>query len=292
MLKDYLLPSTVDAALFMLKEKAGKAKLIAGGTDLVLQEQAADDRAEVLVDITKIAELTNMAVKDGHLHLGAALTHAEVASSEVIQKYAAALSTACSKVGGHQIRNMGTIGGNIITALPAADAAVALSALDAKCVVRSCCGSTESKDLHDMYAGIGKSTVDYHSQILTEIIVPLCGAHAGTSFQRMEQRKALSLPMLCVAAKVCLKGKIIDYAAISVAPVGVGPKRMPKAEEYLVGKEVGTRQFEEAARLCSEYAQFRSSAVRGSREFREAVLPVFIAQALDEASARAMDNQE
>ena len=98
--------------------------------------------------------------------------------------------------------------------------------------------------------------------------------------------------MLCVAAKICLKGKTVEYAAIAVAPVGVGPKRMPKAEEFLTGKEISTELFEEAARLSSEYAQFRSSAVRGSREFREAVLPIFIVQALEEASARAMDNSQ
>lgn len=292
MLKDYLMPSTIESALFMLKDKAGKAKLIAGGTDLTLQEPNATDKAEVLIDLSMIPDLKKIEIKDSYLSIGAAVTHTEAANSELVKKHAMALSTACSKVGGKQIRNMGTVGGNIITALPAADAAVAFSALDAKCLVRSCCGKSELVDLAKMYAGIGKSTLDNKNQILAEILIPLCASNCGTSFQRMEQRKALSLPMLCVAAKVEIKDDIINYAALAVAPVGVGPTRMPEVEDFLKGKKIGKETFEEAAELSSQYATFRSSAVRGSKEFRETVLPVFIVQALEEASSRAMENKE
>lgn len=287
MSQDYVLPRTVESALALLKEYGGKAKIIAGGTDLMLQDSSKNEETSVLVDISRIPDLDGIAEADGWIIVGANVTHNDAAFSPLIRQKARALATASSKVGGKQIRNIATIGGNIISAQPAADAAVALTALGAKCVVYTCDGKRHELNMPEMYAGVGVSFLNRNAGLLAQIRIPASGPEEGSSYQRMEQRKALSLPMLCVGAKVALDGKKINCAQISMAPVGPGPQRATEAEAFLAGKNADLDVFEEAAALANKQATFRTSAVRGSKEFRHAVLPVFVVRALQEAAARA-----
>lgn len=287
MLKDYIFATTIDSALAILRENKGKAKIMAGGTDLVLQESRKKEKSEFFVDLSHIHALHGITEKDGWLEIGANVTHTQAAFSPLVREKAPLLAEACSKVGGRPIRNVGTLAGNVITAQPAADAAVALCALDARCVMHGCDGRKWEAGMPEMYAGVGKSSVDCGAEILSHIRVPVCGPGCGTSYMRMEQRKALSLPMLCVAAYVALAGGIIKDVRIVMAPVGPGPQRASESEAFLKGKAPSKEAFKEAAALANQNASFRSSAVRGSKEFRHAVLPVFIVRGLEEAASRA-----
>lgn len=289
MLEDYLLPTTVEAALGMLQQHGGQAKLIAGGTDLVLMEEKAANKAMVLVDISRIAALRTITHEGDMLRIGAGVTHTEIATSPLVQEYAPALATACGVVGGKQIRNIATLGGNIVTAQPAADGAVAAAALGATCVVRHISGSTQEVPLVSLYAGVGKSLVNPAAQLLTHIHIPLQGKHSGSSYQRMQQRKALSLPMLCVAAHVVVTQGTIASASIVYAPVAPGPRHASEAEAFLCGKKAEDATFAAAADLAAQHATFRSSPVRGSQEFRAQVFPVCIRRALREACNCALD---
>jgi carbon-monoxide dehydrogenase medium subunit len=284
MLQDYVFPKTIDSALALLKEHGGKAKIIAGGTDLVLQKSYKKEKNAVLVDLSLLPDLRGIWEEDGWIVLGANVTHNEAALSPLIQRKAQALAVACSKVGGKQIRNIATVAGNITSAQPAADAAVALAALGARCVVYTCEGARRELSMAEMYTdAVGVSAVDSRAEILAQIRIPALGANEGSSYQRMEQRKALALPMLCVGARVAMHGKKIKSIQIAMAPVGPGPQRALEAEAFLAGKTPAAKVFTEAAALANKQAVFRTSAVRGSKEFRHEVLPVFIVRALDEA---------
>ncbi|SHN70723.1 FAD binding domain-containing protein [Desulfovibrio litoralis] len=108
MLQEYLLPTTVDSALIMLKDHGGRARLIAGGTDLILQEEKAEKKAQILVDISRIQDLQKIEKKGDALFIGACVTHTEIATSPLVKKHAPALAFSCSCVGGKQIRNIAT----------------------------------------------------------------------------------------------------------------------------------------------------------------------------------------
>jgi carbon-monoxide dehydrogenase medium subunit len=282
--QDYVFPKTVEAALALLGEFKDKAKIIAGGTDLMLQETGNYD---LLVDISHIHDLDGILEEDGWIVLGANVTHNEAAFSPLVRQKAPALAAASGQVGGKQIRNLATVAGNIVSAQPAADAAVALTALGAKCVIYAPDGPRRELSLPEMYAGVGRSVLDLSPGLLTQIRIPALGPGEGSSYQRLEQRRALSLPMLCVGARVALDGPKIKTARLALAPVGPGPQRATEAEAFLTGQAAEPGVFDEAAALAAQKAAFRSSAVRGSKEFRRTVLPVFIARALQEATARA-----
>lgn len=288
MLQDYIFATTIEAALTILRENKGKAKIMAGGTDLVLREQRVKEKSSYFVDLSHIPTLHGIKEKDGWLEIGANVTHTQAATSPLVKEKALVLALACSKVGGRPIRNVGTLAGNVITAQPAADAAVALTALDARCVMHNCEGRQWEATMQEMYSSnVGTSSVDCGAEILSHFRVPVCGAGCGTSYMRMEQRKALSLPMLCVATFVRLEGGVIAEARLVMAPVGPGPQRATEAENFLKGKKPGKDVFKEAAELANKNANFRSSSVRGSKEFRHSVLPVFIVRGLEEAVSRA-----
>ncbi len=128
---DYQRPKSVSEALTLLEQAEGKGRVIAGGTDLVLQLRQGRYQADLLVDITGIADLRQIEEQEGWVHIGAAVTHAEVAQHRLIRKEANALAQGCAQVGSPQIRQMATLVGNIISAQPAADGAIPLLALEA-----------------------------------------------------------------------------------------------------------------------------------------------------------------
>jgi CO/xanthine dehydrogenase FAD-binding subunit len=286
MLQEYYIPKSVTDTLVLLKDNNGGARIIAGGTDLVLDHQEEKVTADAFIDISSIDELKKIEYTDGVIWIGAAVTHDQVARSQLIQEHALALALAARSVGSLQIRNIATVVGNVVNAQPAADAAVALLALGAEAEINSL-SEVEYVAVEDMYAGLGKSIVDSTSQLVTRIRFDVPQSNQGTAFVRLCQRKALALPMLNVAAMVSLKGNQFEWVRLVMAPVGPKPIRAAEAEEMLKGAPVTDEVIEKAAQLALEDANPRSSLVRGSREYRMGVLPVLIKRALAAAVAKA-----
>ena len=282
MVQNYVFPATVSEAVTFLSTNRGKARIIAGGTDLMLELQDGKNTCDVLVDLTRIAELKNITEENGYIRIGASVTHAQAAKSDLILKHAPALAQACRKVGSLQIRNMGTIVGNIVTGNPAADAAVALAALETTAEVTTLEGM-QTMPLEDMYAGVCLSCIDSCCQVVTHVTFPVKKKNQGSAYLRMEQRKALALPMLNVSAMVSLNGDTFEWVRLIVAPVGAGPQHALDAEEFLKGAAVSEATIVEAGKLARNQAMFRSSAIRGSKEYRMGVLPVFVERVLHAA---------
>ncbi|TEB17211.1 Nicotinate dehydrogenase FAD-subunit [Pelotomaculum sp. FP] len=289
MLQDYLIPKTTEEALSYLQGGKGQARVIAGGTDLLLDLADGKKEAGVLVDITRIAGLNKITVENGMIRIGAAVTHNQAAKSELIREKASVLAQAARSVGSLQIRNSGTVVGNVLNAQPAADTAVALTALGAVAEILSP-AAKENLPVEDLYAGLGKSAVDSASQLVTMVRFPALLKNQGSAFERLEQRKALALPMLNVAVVVSLSGEQFEWARIVMAPVGTKPVRATGSEAILTGARVTSEIIEKAAGAAIAQANPRDSALRGSREYRLEVLPVLVRRALESAVAQAKAN--
>ena len=169
---------------------------------------------------------------------------------------------------------------------PAADSAVALAALGASVEVMYEDGA-ELLSMDRLYAGFGKSTVDSTKSLVTRILIPAAEPGEGSGYARLEQRKALALPMVCVAAFLGIMDGMVERCRIAMAPVGVGPVRAIEAERFLIGKAAEKEVFSEAGRLALKNANPRDSLVRGSKRYREEVLPVMVERALSEALSDA-----
>ena len=279
----YLFPSSVDEALAMLADHHGQAQIIAGGTDLVLQARRGKCPATAMVDVTRIPGLDRIEERDGYVVLGAQVTHARAARSPLIRQRAGVLAAACSAVGGPQIRNVGTLVGNVVNALPAADSAVALFSLDAELEVADATGS-QWQPIADLYEGVGLCTVDPCAQMVTAIRFRPPPEHAGSAFERLAKRRALSLPILNAAVVVELDGDRFRRARIAVGPVAPTPFRATAAEESLAGQLAVPETIAQAARLAARDAQPRDSLLRGGQEYRTDMVAVLVRRALTRAA--------
>lgn len=276
---EYLFPASVEEALEMLEASGGEARIIAGGTDLVLQSQRGQCPAKVMVDITRIPGLDHIEERDGLIYIGAQATHGQVAASPLIRFRAGVLAEACGSVGGPQIRNVGTLVGNVVNALPAADGAIALFALDAEVEVveRRGCRWTP---IASLYAGVGLCTVDPCAAMITQLRFPALGKGEAGAFERLAKRRALVLPILNTAAIVGLRRNKVQKARIAIGPVAPTPFVAAEAAESLVGQPPDEGRITWAAKLAAQTAQPRDSLLRGSAEYRKAMVEVLVRRAL------------
>ena len=287
MWQEYQRPETMEEALSILNHGAGTARVIAGGTDLMLDIQGGRHAVNTLVDLGNIEGLDCITEQGGEIRIGANVTCTQIAVSSLIREKAPALQQGARKLGSKQIRNIATAAGNIIRAQPAADTAVPLTALGARLEVASAAG-TRTIPILDAYGdGFAKSTIDSTSEILTFIIVPAQKPGEGSSYVRLDKRKVLSLPILNIACKVALSGDVIETASIAMGPVGPGPQRAVDAENRLAGAAVSDENIQAAAQLVVNQCDPRDSLVRGSRTYRLAVIGTLARRAITQAVEQA-----
>ena len=283
----YINASSLQQALDALVQADGKAVVMAGGTDLMVDYKAGKLDPEVWVDVTRVPELNGIAVENGRLVIGAATTLTSIARSPLVREYFPSLCQGCGTVGSLQIRNSATLVGNVVSAQPAGDGAMSLAPLDPVFTVLSPDGEREMC-MAEMYAGFGRSAIDHSRELVTRISIPLPQAGEAASFIRLELRKSLSLPMLNCAAMLRLEEGKVAWSRITMAPVGVGPVRAAAAEAYLAGKELTDEVMAQAGQLALENANPRSNPLRGSREYRLETLPVLVRRALEACRVQLM----
>ena len=269
MINEYVLPKTVEEALDALTQE--NARIIAGGTDLLLDLQDGKKSPVVLVDVTGIDKIKDLKEVEGMITIGAAVTHQQITESGLIQEKAAVLAEASGTVGSLQIRNTATLAGNVVNAQPAADGAVALIALGAEAVVKDKHGS-RTEWVENLYAGLNSSKVDSTSQILTEIKFPPLAINQGSAYIRWAKREALALPMLCVGVVISMDGDRVEWARIAMAPVATQPLRALDAEDVLKGQVPTKEVILQAAEAAVKAANPRDSKIRGSKVCRTSVL--------------------
>lgn len=290
--ENYLIPKTTQEAIGYLRQYSGEAKIIAGGTDLMLWLKEGKVQAKALIDVTEIDDLRHITFTGDKLIIGAAVTHAEIAANKDIQENFSSLSDGCRYVGSPQIRNIGTVGGNIVSAQPAADSVIPLIALGARCEILTQDGIKEVL-LEELHEGVGKSKIDSTKEILLRIIVTKPGRKYGTALTRFAAREALALPMANAAVKLEVENGKIKDARIAIAPVAKTPFRPKSAEEYLVGKDINESDIAKAAaKLASQEANPRDSLLRGSSKYRKALVEDLVNKALDIAVTNILQDVE
>jgi carbon-monoxide dehydrogenase medium subunit len=293
-IQQYLQPSTAQDALDMLAEYKGRALIIAGGTDVIPMLRQGELQADALVDITRLPGMKNIEAEGDLICLGGLVTHGQVNSSSLIREKAGLLAEAAGAVGSPQIRNVATVAGNLVSGQPAADVTLPLLTLNARVTILSRAGEREVP-LTQFFLGQGRPALDCRQEILTQIRFPALQKNQGGCFLRLSMRKALSLPMLVLATVVTAdpEKKTIKDAAIALGPVAPVPFRASKTEAKLRNAPVSKETLETAAQMAFDESNPRLSLLRGSTEYRKAMVKVFIrrglSRALENAGAAVME---
>jgi carbon-monoxide dehydrogenase medium subunit len=266
--QQYLRPNSVDEALHALAAAPGPASPIAGGTDLML-DLAQGRRAPLhtLVDVTSIPEMTVIEARGGGLYIGAAAPLSRVAASTLAGQHARALVEACDRIGGPQVRNVATLGGNVAHALPAADGAIALLVLDAQAEIASPEGRRRAP-LSALYVGPGMSTLQAGRELLVGFHIPLRAAHQASAFARIMRAQGIALPILNLAIWLERAADRIANIRVAVGPGGPIPFRAAATEKALTGKPPTAEAVSSALEALLQEAKFRTSPQRASAEYR------------------------
>ena len=292
----YHTPSTVSEALSLLHQHQAKARIIAGGTDLILDMEAEQAAApEVLVDVTKIGGIDRITQEDGWIVLGAGTTHTQIESSPLLRAQARGLTESCGVIGGPQVRNVATLGGNVAHALPAADGTIGLLALEAEVEVaaHSALGALHTwRPLLSIFAGPGRNRLA-PDQMLHAFRFRPTGARAGNAFDRIMRPQGVALPVLGIAARVRLDATLrrVEDAVIAIGPAGPTPFRATRAEEALTtARTFDDDAVEHAIATAQTQAGLRTSKYRASQEYRREMIGVLLRRVLHTAVARARMN--
>ncbi len=280
MWETYYTPATLDEAARLLAEHGTEARIIAGGTDIILElERGLRPGLKALVDITRIPGLDAIELgEDGLIHIGPLVSHNHVAGSELLRKHALPLAQASWWEASPQIRNRGTVAGNLITASPANDAISPLIALDAQVTLLSTAGE-RTLPLREFYQGVRRTAMQ-PGEILSDISFrPLDPATQQGMFIKLGLRKAQAISVVNVAVVVTLDGETVQSAVIAQGSVAPTIITSPEAEAYLAGKALTPEVVDEAARLAAGAAK-PIDDVRGSAEYRREMIRVLTRRAL------------
>lgn len=283
---EYVTPSTIDEALAVLAAHPNQARILAGGTDLLVDLRDGKMQAQVLVDITRIPALNQIQVGGRSVEVGAAVTFATVKNYEYFQNHVPMLAEAAGSVGAPGIQNSATWVGNLLQAMPAADGAIVALALEAEVRVIEPAGA-DWRPVTTIFAGPGRSAIDSSWQLITHLRFPIPPAGWGTAWQRIGRRSALTLPIINCAVKLELDRDRIQHAAVALGPVASTPFRARAAESFLEGKPPTEEMFEQAGQIAQGESMPRSNPLRASREYRLAIIPVVVRRALRIAAGRA-----
>ena len=292
--KDYYTPTTVAEALQIRSRYGHDAEFVAGGTDLILDlQQGNHGPLQALVDVTSIEHLNEIRAENGCVVLGAAVTHSDVESSPLVRRHGAALAESCSVVGGPQVRNVGTLGGNVAHALPAADGTIGLLALEAEVQVCTLAETGEVlavwQPLLSIFAGPGQSKLQ-PNQLLAAFRFPLLRPRTASAFDRIMRPQGVALPILGVAASLSLDagGRRVTRASIAIGSAGPIPFRAAEAEAALMeAPAFDGAAVDAAVGAALAQAELRTSKHRASKDYRREVLDVLLRRVLQRAYVRA-----
>lgn len=287
--KEYYRATSINDALQALASAPGPARVIAGGTDLLLDlQQERLEPVDRLVDINSIPELQQITRQEDTLCIGASVPLSQVVAHPLVLEHAQALVEAGSLIGGPQVRNQATLGGNVAHALPAADGSIALLAHGAQAEIASLEGR-RLEPIQKLYAGPGRSTLRSGLDLLVGFRLPLKRAGEAAAFQRVMRPQGVALPVLNLAAWLRREGEQIDDLRIAVGPAGPMPFRAVDTEAFLRGKRVEDPLFDQAVEHLQGETNFRTSAHRATKGYRTHLVGVLLREVLTTAWQRAAE---
>ncbi|MDR7393155.1 MAG: xanthine dehydrogenase family protein subunit M [Armatimonadota bacterium] len=280
---EYVRARSVREAISLLQQHGGRAKLLAGGHSLLPLMKLRLSQPEMLIDLGPVDELRGIREEGGSLVIGALTTHDEVANSPLVRERVPLLAECASQIGDVQVRNRGTIGGNLAHADPAADYPAAALALEAQLECEGPAGS-RTVPASQWFVDLLTTALD-PDEVLCRVRVPVQTKGQGWSYIKLPH-PASGYSLLGVACLVTVDGGVCRDARVAVT--GAGPKavRLTKVEQALVGKRLEEATVAEAARLASDGLE-ASDDLYASAEYKRHLAVVYTKRALLRAAERA-----
>jgi len=284
---NYFKPENIDEVCALLSEKGNNARVIAGGTDLLVESRYKKLAIQNLIDISQIPGLNDIYEEDNKIIIGVTATHDKIVNDPLINKHAPLLAEACRQIGSQQIRNRGTIGGNICNASPCADSIPPLFTLNAVLKIKSTNSETKIP-ISDFFSA------PYHTKLtsdewLTHIIIDKLEANYRSSFIKLGRRNALAISRINMATILKLSTNRILEARFSPGSVFPVWSRIDDVEKMLKDQDVSVELFEDAGQLVSK-KMIEVSGIRWSTPYKEPVVAALTKRAL--CKAAGLENGE
>lgn len=277
---EYLEPTSLSEACRMLAERPGQARLIAGGTDLLLQMEGGKYLLERVISTARIPGLDAITWDEQQgLTIGAQVTLRQIELHPVVQSRYPALQRGAAEVGSVQIRNLGTLAGNVCNASPSADTSPALLALDAVVRITGANGSRELP-ISEFWTGPGRTALS-PDELLSAIHLPVPDANARTFYYKLAVRKAMDLAMVGVAISLVPQNGGFSNARIALGAVGPVVLRAKEAEQAITGGTITPERIAEAAQLAMAASQPISDQ-RASAEYRREMVATLTRRGLQQ----------
>jgi CO/xanthine dehydrogenase FAD-binding subunit len=284
---EYHEPTTLEEALHLLSELGGNAKVLAGGTDLLVRMKLKIDKPTHVISVARVPGLDSIIPRNSHgVTVGAGVSAAALSRHELLMDRFTPLALAAGRLGAPMIRNRATIGGNLVNGRPAADLPPACMVLNATVKLKSATSEREVS-VNEFFRGPGETAIEPH-ELLVSINVETPPPWSGGAYIKLGARKTLEISMVNVAALLHLEspdGPIVN-ARIALGAVAPTAVRAYAAEEFLAGKQPSDELFQQAGEigvgLCSPITDHR-----GTMEYRCMMIEVLTKRALKQALERA-----
>lgn len=284
MWEQYITATSVDQVIELLAQHKREARLINGGTDLMLEIERKVRIPRIVIDVSRIPGLDEIRFEDGVFHLGASVTHNQVVGDERLRAYAYPLVRACWEIGAPQIRNRGTIAGNLITASPANDTITPLWAMGAWVTLKSVRGEREVA-LDEFMRGVRHTDLE-PDEMLTKISFPALKAKEAGTFIKLGLRRAQAISVVNVAVvlgfqNTAVNGRqsVVESAWITLGSVAPTIVAAEQAQQFLVGEKLDDHIIDQAALLAMQAAR-PIDDIRGTADYRREMVRVLVARAL------------
>jgi carbon-monoxide dehydrogenase medium subunit len=288
---NYHRPLSIKEACKLL-EQCNNGAVIAGGTDMLVEIKQGLRHHEDIISLTEIEDLKTINVNNDTLEIGAGVTHNTIALSPVVRRDFVAIAEAASKIGTEQIRNTGTVGGNLCTGASCCDMAPILVALNASVEIAS---STNVKtvSLKDFFL-FHKETSIEKGEIMTKVIVPLISKNVGACFEKFGLRESASISVASAAVVLKFDEELCSNPCVVIGAVAPTPITCERTNELLIRKKTSelsrnTDVLKKAGELASEDS-VPIDDIRGSAEFRQGIVKVLVKRAIIKAAERASSN--
>jgi CO/xanthine dehydrogenase FAD-binding subunit len=284
---EYFEPSSLEEATNILDKHKEHGAVLAGGTDLLVRMKQKRINPKCLVNIKRIAELKTIEQHEDSIRIGATATMLEIQRSSLVEEKLPILREVIASVGSVQIRNMGTLGGNLCRASPSGDSLPPLLVLGANVNLRNLNGARKVP-LDEFFKGPGKTAIRL-GEILTEIHVPIPPSGTGMSFMKIK-RAGMDLAKVNTATLLTIRNNVVESCGIALGSVAPTPIRVKKAEASLIGKKPTDEKFAEAAQIASEEVRPYAKSHRHKRstaQYRIEVSEVLVGRALKLARDRS-----
>lgn len=275
----YYCPVTLEEAKALLDKSPENTKVLAGGTDLIIQMRRKSLEPRYILDLGGVDSLKKIYNDGNHLIIGSMASFNQIEKEECILRYLPALAQAAASVGSPQIRTRATIGGNIANAAPAADTVTALLALNTSIELQSMKGVGIVR-LNEVILGINKTSIK-PEEIITKIIVPLPETNTYQSFKKIGRRKAMAIARINLALVVTFYpgNEIIKEAKVAIGAVGTTPYRVKEVEELLTGNFLDKTLIAGASDQIEEVVVHRLST-RPTVEYKKTIAKEVLREAL------------